>query len=146
MPTDNEGESATTFVEKSSPERSPVTGIDAEDFLKTAIKTQTDVLKFLDTMPVKNRIKDNRDKIKEYMTDFINIVARQEVVLSMTLDKLHKQTVLLDETLERFQHKSSEPPTISNAIMTKQPRLKSRYRSRRREEGIVTLIYPKDEG
>ncbi|GBN95971.1 hypothetical protein AVEN_166248-1 [Araneus ventricosus] len=108
---------------------------------------QSEVMNFIDNIPNKNLSKDNRKTLREYMMDFMSVVARQQVVMCMILGKCHEQTDLIEHNLEGLRSTNEESIKMNFSAATKiRSRSRSRSRGREGDEGKLVLLYPKKEG
>ncbi|GBM64690.1 hypothetical protein AVEN_175189-1 [Araneus ventricosus] len=85
-----------------------VTETKAEDFIVTVMDIHSEVMKFIDNIPNDNLRKDNRKTLREYMVDFMSVVARQQAVMCMILGKYHEQTELIEDKLQKLQSTNEE--------------------------------------
>ncbi|GBN11881.1 hypothetical protein AVEN_66985-1 [Araneus ventricosus] len=80
--------------------------------------------------------------LHEYMVDFMSVVARQQAVTCMILGKCHEHTDFIEDKLEKLQTTNKESIQLNYAAATK---IRPRSRRRKRDEGKLVLLYPKEE-
>ncbi|GBM30702.1 hypothetical protein AVEN_259568-1 [Araneus ventricosus] len=116
---------------------------DSEDFLKRAREKQNRSLQFVETIPNKNLKQDYKNTIKDNIVELLKVVAKQHALLTMVMGKYQVQKELVDIKLQKILEKrvTSE---FSYAAMVSQSRRRSR--NRKRDEGSIAIIYPKQEG
>ncbi|GBL84647.1 hypothetical protein AVEN_191106-1 [Araneus ventricosus] len=102
-------------------------------------------MNFIDSIPNEYLSEYNRKTLREYMVDFMSMVARQQAVMCMNLSKCHEQTDLIEDKLEKLQSTNEESIHVTYAAATK-IRLRSVSRWREKDEGKLVLLKPKREG
>ncbi|GBL80148.1 hypothetical protein AVEN_29134-1 [Araneus ventricosus] len=116
---------------------------ESEDFLKRAIEIQNRALQFVEAIPNKNVKQDYKNTMKDNIVELLKVVAKQHALLTMVMGKYQIQTELVDIKLQKILEKRVTPE-LSYAAMVSQNRRRSR--NRKRDEGPIAIIYPKQEG